>query len=113
MATLGVAQRVVQVNTVDAKVGDTVDAEGLNRGVQDVEVLDVGVLERVGAEELGLGLAAVASLGIPPALALAVDGVARGSLNKKVVSGKGNERALPFLVTKGGLALEDDLKESC
>lgn len=109
VSTERIAEGVVHVNTVDAQVGDAVDAESLDRGVENVQVLDVGVLEGVGAEELGLCLAAVAALAIPPSLTLAVDGVSRRSLDEQVVTGEGDERALPFGIAEGGLALEDDV----
>lgn len=110
VATQGVAEGVVHVDVVHSEVGDAVDAESLDGGVENVQVLDVGVLEGVGAEELGLGLSAVAALGIPPSLTLTVNGVARGTLDEEVVSGEGNKGTFPLLVAKGGLALEDDLR---
>jgi hypothetical protein len=98
------------VDVVNSKVGDAVDAEGLDGGVENVQALDVGVLKGVGAEELGLLLSTVAALGIPPSLTLAVDRVARGTLDEEVVSGEGNQGTFPLLVAKGSLALEDDLR---
>lgn len=109
VSTLGVSQRVIHGDTVHSQVGDAVDAESLDGGVQDVEVLDVGVLERVSAEELGLGLAAVASLGVPPSLTLAVDGVTGSTLNEEVGTSEGDQRTFPLLVAEGSLSLEDDL----
>lgn len=110
VATEGITEGVIHVDVVDSKVGDAVDAESLDGGVENVQVLDVGVLEGVGAEELGLGLSAVAALGVPPSLTLAVDRVARGTLDEEIVSGEGNQGAFPLLVAKGSLALEDDLR---
>jgi hypothetical protein len=110
VATQGIAEGVIHVDVVDSKVGNAVDAEGLDGGVENVQALDVGVLEGVGAEELGLGLSAVAALGIPPSLTLAVNIVARGTLDEEVVSGEGNQGTFPLLVAKGSLALEDDLR---
>jgi hypothetical protein len=98
------------VDVVDSKVGDAVDAESLDRGVENVQALDVGVLKRVCAEELGLGLSTVAALGVPPSLTLAVNRVTRGTLDEEVVSGEGNQGTSPLLVAKGSLALEDDLR---
>lgn len=109
VSTERIAERVVHVNPVDAQVGDAVDAESLDRGVENVQVLDVGVLEGVGAEELGLRLAAVAALAIPPSLTFAVDGVSGSSLDEQVVTGEGDERALPLGIAESGLALEDDV----
>jgi hypothetical protein len=64
----------------------------------------------VGAEELGLLLAAVAALGIPPALALAVDDVAGSAVDGELVASEGDEGTLPLLVAEGGLALEGNLQ---
>ena len=61
------------------------------------------------AEELGLGLAAVAALGVPPAGPVAVDLCAGGLLNRDVVTGHGDQRSLPFFVAKSCLAFKDNL----
>lgn len=65
----------------DLEVLGPVDAERLNGGVENVEALDARIGELMSAEELGLLLAAVAALGIPPSLSLAVDGVASRALD--------------------------------
>lgn len=109
VSTLGISQRVVHVDVVDTEVGDSVDAESLNGSVDNVQVLDVGVLERMGTEELGLGLATVAALAIPPALTLTVNGVAIGTFDEKVVSSEGDQGTFPGIIAKGSLSLEDDL----
>lgn len=109
VAALGVAEGVVNVHVDNIELGGLVDAKGLDGRVLDREALDVGVGHLVGAEELGLGLAAVAALGVPPALALAVDGVARGAVDGEAVAADGDEGTLPLLVAKGSLALEGDL----
>ena len=61
------------------------------------------------AEELGLGLATVAALCVPPALTFTVNGVAGSTFDEKIVSGEGDQGTFPFLVAKGSLSLEDDL----
>jgi hypothetical protein len=60
-------------------------------------------------EELGLGLSTVAALAVPPSGAVAINGVARGTVDDDVASRKGDERSAPLLVAKGGLSLEGDL----
>ena len=109
VTTLGITQGVIHVDVVNTKVGDAIDAERLDRGVDNVQLLNVRVLEGVGAEELGLGLATVAALSIPPALTFAVNGVAGGTLDEKVVSGEGNQGTFPQSVAESSLSLEDDL----
>lgn len=109
VATLGVTEGVVKGDISQLDVVAGVDAEGLDGGVLDVEALDLGVLHGVSVEELGLLLAAVGTLGIPPALTLAVDGVAGSTRDGETVTAEGDERTLPLLVAKGGLALEDDV----
>lgn len=109
VATLGVTEGIIEGDALQIDVGTGVDAEGLDRGVEDVEVVDVGVLHGVGVEEFGLRLAAVAALGIPPTLTLTVDGVTRGTVDGQFATAEGDERTLPLLVAKGGLALEGDV----
>lgn len=112
VASSRVTGGVVEGDVVDAQVGGAVDGESLDGGVQDVQALDVGALEAVGVEELGLGLAAVAALAVPPAGALAVNGVSGGTVDLDVAAGEGDEGSLPLLVAEGGLALEGDLFRS-
>ena len=110
VATLGITKGVIHVDIINTEVGDAIDAESLDGGVDDVQFLDVGVLEGVGAEELGLGLATVAALGIPPTLTFTVNGVARGTLDEKIVSGESNQGTFPQSITESSLSLEDDLR---
>lgn len=57
---------------------------------------------------LGLGLAAVGSLSVPPLLTSGINGVAGGTHHFDVSSGDGDERTFPLLVSKGRCALEGD-----
>jgi hypothetical protein len=63
----------------------------------------------VGIEELGLGLAAVGTLSIPPTRAVGVDDGTRGSLDGDIRSGDLDKRAAPLFVTESSGSLEDDL----
>ena len=63
----------------------------------------------MGVEELGLGLATVGTLAIPPLGAISVNNVARCTRDGNVAAGNGDQRTLPLLVTEAGGALEDDL----
>lgn len=105
VATVAVAVRVANGDTVqDNVVG--LDAESLHGGVLDIEAGDSRVIKVVGVEELGLGLSAVGALAVPPARTAAVDGVVGCSTNDDVGSGDTDERAIPLLVSEGGLAVE-------
>ena len=72
------------------------------------QALDDRVRHRVSVEELGLGLAAVRALGVPPASTITVEG-STSAIDGERVTRDGNKRALPLLVSKGGSALEDDM----
>lgn len=75
VTALGVTVAVVDGDVLDHEVV-RLNGDGLDRGVLDVETGDLGVIEVVGVEELGLGLAAVGSLTVPPLSTVAVeDGV--------------------------------------
>ena len=104
-----VTSRVVVGHVDNVEVGGRVDAHELDWRVLDVEARDGGLLQGVGVEELGLGLATVGTLAIPPLGAVAIDDVARGAGDSNVGSGDRDEWALPFLVSEGSGALEDDL----
>ena len=85
------------------------NAEALDRGVVDLQAGDAGLVELVSLEELGLGLATVATLAVPPASTVAVDLGTGGLLDGDVGTGHGDQGTLPFLVAEGGFTLEDDL----
>ena len=72
------------------------------------QTLDDGVRHRVSVEELGLGLAAVRALGVPPASTITVES-STGAIDGERVTRDGNKRACPLLVSKGGSALEDNM----
>ena len=59
-------------------------------------------------EELGLGLATVRALGVPPASTIAVES-STSTVDSERVTRDGDQRTLPLLVSKGGSALEDDM----
>jgi hypothetical protein len=63
----------------------------------------------VRVEEFGLGFAAVASLGIPPAGAVGVELCARGAFDCYAVAFDLEEGAGPFFVAPGCGSFEDDL----
>jgi len=59
VSALGVAERVVHVDIVQAKIGHRVDAESLNRRVQDIKRFDIGVFEVMSTKKLRFCLSAV------------------------------------------------------
>lgn len=64
---IGVSSRVVNGNIRNGQTLRGVDGEALDGSVEDVETRDRGrALETVGVEELGLGLASIGPLTIPP-----------------------------------------------
>ena len=72
------------------------------------QTLDDRVLHRVSVEELGLGLAAVRALGVPPARTITVES-STGAIDSERVTRDRNKRAIPLLVSEGSSALEDDM----
>jgi hypothetical protein len=90
VTTLAVTIDVVDSDSIQGKAIGTVDAEDLDRGVLDIDALDLGVDHLVGIEELGLGLAAVSSLAIPPAGTISIENGTRSSLDSNVSSGDGD-----------------------
>lgn len=111
VAALAVSVGVVDSDSTEGKLLGAVDAEDLNGGVLDVDVLDLGVGQAVGVEELGLGLAAVSSLAVPPAGTVSVENGSSGSLDGDGCSGNRDQGSIPFLVAEGGGSLEDNLYE--
>jgi hypothetical protein len=105
---LAITSGVVDSDAIKSKLLGAVDGEDLNGRILDLDVLDLRVGHLVGVEELGLGLATVGTLAIPPSTALAVDDGARSTDDGDVVSRDRNERTSPLLVTKGGRTLEGD-----
>lgn len=105
-----ISSGVVDGHPRDRETIAAVDAYSLDRSVLDVEIVDSRrASQAVSSEELGLGLAAVASLAIPPT------GTVRVKL-RTAGTGDGNILALdleqwtsPLLVAPGSGTLEDNL----
>lgn len=111
VATLGVTIRIVDDDAVEVQCLRAVDAEDLHGRVLDGKALNLGVDQLVGREELGLLLATVGSLGVPPASTISVEHGARGTLDGDISSRNRDQGTLPLLVAKSGSTLEDDLGE--
>jgi hypothetical protein len=63
----------------------------------------------MGIEELGLGLASIGSLAVPPAGSAAIDDMALFAGDLDVRARKADKRTFPLLVSEGRLAPEDYL----
>lgn len=95
----------------DVRDGEVVglDAEGMDGGVVDLQTADVRLVQLVGREELGLLLAAVASLAVPPTSTITLNLTTSVLLDGNAGSGRRDQRALPFLIAEGGGTVEDNL----
>jgi hypothetical protein len=62
----------------------------------------------VGVEELGLFLAAVGALSVPPAGSVTIES-GTSAVDGDGIAGDGDEGTSPLLVTEGGGTLEDDV----
>lgn len=110
MAAGRVAGRVIDDHVGHGQALAAIDADGLDGRVLDVEVRD-GRRARQGmrGEELGLRLAAIAALAVPPARTVRVEQGSTSSRDGDVVSLDLEQRARPFLVAPGCGPLKDDL----
>ena len=108
VATVVITVGVVDGEVVQVDIG-SLDTDGLDGGVLDVDALEGGVLNIVDVHELGLGLATVGALAVPPAGAVTVDDGAGGLGDGDVLTAEADQGTLPFLVAKGGGTLKGDL----
>lgn len=109
MTAVVIAVRVVDGNVDQVEVG-RLDTNGLHRGILDGQAGDSRVLEAVRVHELGLSLAAVGALAIPPAGTLGVNHGAGVLLDGDVLAAEADQGTAPFFVAEGGGAFEDDLR---
>lgn len=59
----------------DEQIRSRIDAHELNRRVLEIKTRDDRAFHRVCVEELGLGLASVSSLSVPPSSSASIDDV--------------------------------------
>ena len=111
MAALGITVGIVDGNVVEDQVVG-LHTETLDGGVLDVQAGDGRVLQLVGVEELGLRLAAVGSLAVPPSGSVTVDDMALLAGDLNVCAFNADEGTLPLRVSEGSFTPEDDLYSS-
>ena len=90
-----IASGAINSDSSNCKVSATIDAEDLHRWVEDVDVGDGGRDQIMCLEELGLGLATVGALSIPPVCTVAVKVGSAGLCHGNIGSRNGEERARP------------------
>lgn len=109
MAASTITGFIVNRHIGDSESITAVDANSLNRSVLDVKVRDSRRDKIMGIEELGLGLATVGTFTVPPTCAVGVQVGTAGTLDGDSSTRNLQQGATPFLVSPGGLTLEDDL----
>lgn len=113
MAARGVTGLIVNRHAIDGQSIAAIDTDGLNGSVLDVEVVNNGRAgQTMGSEELGLGLATVTSLPIPPAGTVGVELRTAGTGDSDILALDLQHRTCPLLVAPSGGTLEDNLNES-
>ena len=108
VATVVITVGVVDGEVVQVDVG-SLDTDGLDGSVLDVDALEGRVLNIVDVHELGLGLATVGALAVPPAGTVTVDDTAVGHGDSQVLTTEADQGTLPFLVAERSGTLEGDL----
>lgn len=108
VATVVITVGVVDGEVIQVDVG-SLDTDGLDGSVLDVDALKGGVLNIVDVHELGLGLATVGALAVPPARTVTVDDSAVSHGDGQVLTTEADQRTLPFLVAERSGTLEGDL----
>lgn len=104
-----VSSRVVNCHAGNGQATSTINTDGLDWCVLDVQIGDGGVDKIVGIEEFGLGHAAVTTKPIPIGSTVTVQIGARCAYNSDACALNLKQRARPRLVGPRGLAFEDDL----
>ena len=94
----------------EGKTTATINADGLNRRIQDIQVVDFRIGKTVRVEELRLGLSTVAALAVPPSGAIRVQRCRRRSRDGDGSAFYLEKRAIPLLVTPSRCSFEDDLR---
>lgn len=112
VATCGVTGPVVNCHAVDGQPITAIDTDSLNGSVLDVEVVDNGRAgQTVGSEELGLGLATVTSLSIPPAGTVWVELRTAGTGHSDILALNLQQRTCPLLVAPSSGTFKDNLEQ--
>lgn len=110
VAAFTITSAVVNCHTVDIQSIGTIDADGLDRGVFDIQISDGGRSEIVSSKELWLRLAAIATLAIPPAGTIRVQNGTTGTLDSDIIAFNLEQRTRPLFIAPGGCSLKDNLQ---
>lgn len=106
---ISIAVRAVDSHVSDGQPVRAVDADGLNGRVLDVQVGDGAVRQIMGVEELGLRLAAVGALAVPPTGTVGVEVGPGGAFDGDLGALDLQQRAIPLFIAPSSLAFKDDL----
>lgn len=109
MSTPTITGTVINCHAGNSQSVDTIYTDGLDGCVLNIKVGDRRRSEIVSSEELGLRLATVATLAIPPTGAVWVQNRAAGTLDGDTIALNLEQRARPLLVTPSSCTLENDL----
>jgi hypothetical protein len=105
-----ISSGVVDGHARDRETIAAVDAHGLDRSVLDVEIVDSRrASQAVSSEELGLDLAAVASLAVPPTGTVRVELCTAGTGDGNILALDLQQWTSPLLVAPGSGTLKDNL----
>jgi hypothetical protein len=104
-----VSSRVVNCHVGDGQTTSTINTDGLDWCVLDVQIGDGGVDKIVGIEELRFGHAAVTTKPIPIRGTVTIQIGARCAYNSDACALNLKQRTRPRLVSPRCLAFEDDL----
>jgi hypothetical protein len=110
VSALRISSGVVDGHPRNRETIAAVDAHGLDRSVLDVEIVDSRLASQaVSSEELGLGLAAVASLAVPPTGTVRVELRTAGTGDGNILALDLEQWTSPLLVAPGSGTLKDNL----
>lgn len=110
VAATTITSAVVNCHTIDVQSVGTIDANGLDRGVFDMQICDGRRSEIVSSKELWLRLAAIATLAIPPAGTIRVQNGTTGTLDGDIIALNLEQRTGPLFIAPGGCSLKDNLR---
>lgn len=109
MSTCAIAGTVVNSHAGDGQSLGVIDTDGLDGCVFNIQVRDRRRSEIMSRKELGLRLATVGSLAIPPTGAVWIQNGTTGTLDSDIIALNLEQGARPLLVAPSSCTLKDDL----